>query len=167
MLCKPHRRRSRPKTYKTNPYIDRLARPRLGLITAKYRNPSDTALCRPAGCCCEPRCRCMERHRRVSCRLVELAQPLDRNVTCKYRPARTYQRNRYRDCPCPPPYNEACWTRTTQLALPYVRNLVDTRRRFRRCCYDERRAKFMEKRIQASMMSVYSKLAGFRKPEKR
>lgn len=167
MRCKSHRRRSRPKTYKTNPYIDRLARPRLGLVTAKYNRPSSTDLHQSPCCCCTPSSRCpgRPRLRRITCRLLQLAQPYERNTTYKYRPARTYLN---RECLCPPPpFSDACWTRTKQLALPYVRNLLDTRQRFRRCCYDQRHTMFMEMRIQASMATEYSRLAGVKKPQKR
>lgn len=178
---KIHQTRRARKKHKTNPYIEQLARPRLGIITHKYVSPAErfdrrkrTFSCRCPGGSCRNAffgpSPWLRRIRPATSRLVCLAKPVPRNVSRKYRPAKyrrkTYPANAAAKCPQILRPCNAKSTRTEQLALPYPRLLLDTKR-VCRSYVSQHRIGIINKNMQLSMHTVYSKLANVQMPNQR
>lgn len=159
-------------------HITWLSRPRLGIITPKYEPECE------CGCIDTQYSRRIRRIRSASERLRVLAQPCERKITQKY----TEPEPEKLKCACKPPTTESVSTRLDELAIPYVRYVLNiyhfrkaTRYKFVWCrrlvgTKDEFKGKptlepdrigVLNQHIQRSLHTVYTRLANFKMPPKR
>lgn len=105
-----HTSRKIPKNHRsTRAHIKWLARPRLGIITQKFFDAQLECVCEGESL--------LKRILPPSKRLLQLAEPVGRNITKKYA-----EKERAKlKCSCAPKNPKPVSTRLDQLAMPYVR----------------------------------------------